>query len=185
MPFWTLSYALLNTEDHHYLVRSHIVRLINLNPRVFSQYLLPVNQPTIEQQVKHMNRPSVWGTHLEVKAAATLFQVPVYFCTQSSPSGAFSWSVFHPIPPNSISFPVIVEEEFNNQERNVSPSTSLWCYCITREWENVCCTTSTYWQWGFTGDRLVTIINFMKASSNTLASNACKKSFLRIEVWPF
>ncbi len=70
--FRTISYACLNSEDYHYSFRSHIVRLINLNSKVFSQYLMPINQPTISEHVQHMNRPSTWGTHLEVKAAATL-----------------------------------------------------------------------------------------------------------------
>ena len=71
--FRTFSCAFLNREEHHFHLRSHIVRTINLNQKVFSEYLMPINKPTIKEQVEHMLRPCVWGTHLELKAAATLF----------------------------------------------------------------------------------------------------------------
>ena len=109
--FRTISYALLNTEDHHHFIRSSIVRLINLNDGVFSQFLMPViNQLSISEQVRHMMRPHVWGTHLEIKAAATLFQLPIYFCTTST-RGSYSWNIFQPISPDHISFPIFPEEE--------------------------------------------------------------------------
>ena len=63
-----------------------------------------------------MIHPYVWGTHLEVKAAATLYQIPIYFCTQPTQNGPFSWSVVQPISPEKISFPMIVDEEFNEKD---------------------------------------------------------------------
>ena len=80
--FQSFSHAFLNHEDHHFTLMNHIVRTINLNPTVFSNYLMPINKPTIEEHVKHMLRPCVWGTRLELKAAATLFQFPIYVRTQ-------------------------------------------------------------------------------------------------------
>ncbi len=53
---------------------------------VVSHFLMPFNKPTISEQFEHMSRPSVWGTHLEMKAAATLLQVPIYFCMQITQS---------------------------------------------------------------------------------------------------
>ena len=122
--FRAISYAILNTEDHHFMVRSHIVRLINLNSSTFSQYLMPINQPTITEQVKYMSRPCVWGTHLEVKAAATLFKLPIFFCTQSSQNGPFSWSVVQPITPGNISFPIITEETFGKMSITLKCTTT-------------------------------------------------------------
>ena len=43
-----------------------------LNQKVFSEYLMPINKPTIKEQVEHMC-DHVWGTRLELKAATTLF----------------------------------------------------------------------------------------------------------------
>ena len=75
-----LSHAFLNCEEHHF----H-----------FSEYLMPINKLTIKEQVEHMLQPCVWGTHLELKAAATLFQLPIYCCTQQSLQHdvPFTWSV--------------------------------------------------------------------------------------------
>ena len=114
--FRTISYALLNTEDHHYFIRSHVVRLVNLNPDVFSQYLMPINEPTISEQVKHMICPTVWGTHLKVKAAATLFRLPIFYCTKSLHTATFSWNVVQPLPPGSIRFPTIMDEEMKEKQ---------------------------------------------------------------------
>ena len=60
--FPTTSYAHLNTENHHFPIRLHVVRLINLNSEVFSLYLMPVNRATIMEHVQHLNRPYVCGT---------------------------------------------------------------------------------------------------------------------------
>ena len=56
--FRSFSHAFLNHEDHHFTLTNHIVRTINLNPTIFSNYLMPINKPTIEEQVKHMLRPN-------------------------------------------------------------------------------------------------------------------------------
>lgn len=108
--FRALTFALLGDEKHNYLIRSEIVRLINLNKKIFTNYLMVgVNCRTIDEQIRHSSKLDSWGTHLEIFGAATLFQVPVYYCTQSS-SSQFTWSVFHPIPADKISFPLIVNE---------------------------------------------------------------------------
>ena len=80
---------------------------------------MPINKPTIEEQVKHMLRPSVWGTHLELKAAATLFQFPIYVCTQQQqPHGdpPFSWSAVQPLSQNLVKLPHIIDEEAQLKE---------------------------------------------------------------------
>ena len=101
--FRALAFALLGEENHSYFIRSEIVRLINFNKERFTHYLIPtVNCKTIAEQVKHMNHPNSWGTHLEIVGAATL--------TQSSPSEPFTWGVFYAIRSDRISFPLIVNK---------------------------------------------------------------------------
>ena len=73
-----------------------------------SQFFMPLNKPTTSEQFEHASRPSVWGTHLEMKAAATLLQVPIYFCMQFTQSDPFHWSVFRPISPDKISLRKII-----------------------------------------------------------------------------
>ena len=64
-----------------------------------------------------MIRPNTWGTHLEIIAAATLFKVPVYYCTQSASNSHFTWGAFRPITSKNISFPVMVEDILQSTER--------------------------------------------------------------------
>ena len=63
-----------------------------------------------------MLRPCVWGTHLELKAAATLFQYPIYVCTQQQQphdDSLFSWSAVQPL---SLKLPHIIDEEAGLKE---------------------------------------------------------------------
>lgn len=113
--FRTISYALLETEDCHYDIRSHIVRTVNLNQNLFSHHLMANNKSTISEQVHHMLCPSVWGTHLELRAAATLLDIPIYFCSKSPDD--FSWHVFHPLPRNKITIPTIMDETFEQRAK--------------------------------------------------------------------
>ncbi len=50
--------------------------------------------PRTSSQTKTMLRPDTWATHVEVIAAATYFQVPVYFLTQAD---VLKWKVVRPL----------------------------------------------------------------------------------------
>ena len=69
----------------------------------------------VKQQVQHMSKPNSWGTHLEIYAAATLFRIPVYYCTQSTSDSRYTWGVFNPIVADRITFPVITEDLLLNR----------------------------------------------------------------------
>ncbi len=115
--FRALAFAVLKDEDQHSVIRSSIVRLINLNNEVFTNYLMcGVNCSTITEQVRHMSRPGSWGTHLEIIAAATLFQISVYYCTPCTSSSSFTWGAFHPISSHRISFPLLAEDVLLSRE---------------------------------------------------------------------
>lgn len=79
-----------------------------------------VNQPTIREQVLHMLRPSVWGTHLEVKAAATLFQFPIFFCTQPTQGSPFCWSAVQPVSSDNIRLPLIIDDDLQERAENIT-----------------------------------------------------------------
>ena len=59
----------------------------------------------------------MWGTHLELKAAATLFQLPIYCCIQQSLQHEmpFSWNVVQPISLN-LKLPHIIDEVAQERE---------------------------------------------------------------------
>ena len=57
-----------------------------------------------------MLRPYVWGTHMEVIAAASLFQVPVYVTKESdSVDGEYLGQVIGPLPSEKLRYPVIAD----------------------------------------------------------------------------
>ena len=77
---------------------------------------MPVDKPTIREQVKHMSNSYVWGTHLEIKVAAIIFQMPIYYCVQSEQSGAFNWNVMMPISTRNMKFPIIIDDILKEKE---------------------------------------------------------------------
>ena len=79
---------------------------------------MPINKPTIKEQVEHMC-DHVWGTRLELKAAATLFNyLSFYYCIQQSLQHdvPFSWSVVQPISLNLAKLPHIIDEVAQERE---------------------------------------------------------------------
>ena len=91
-----ISYQLFRTQEEHPTVQSVVYRMENLNKEIFSTYLIPgVNEATIEEQIKHVWESKIWATHVEVLATATIFQTPVFYCTEDSEG--FKWRVVRPI----------------------------------------------------------------------------------------
>ena len=110
--FRTISDQLFNTQDEHLLVRTTIVRFENLNKAVFANYLMSqVNTNTITSHIDRMMRPYMWGTHIEVIAAASLFQIPVYFTEESRAvqPGKYHWQVIRPLPSEKLRYPEVVD----------------------------------------------------------------------------
>ena len=114
--FRSLADQLFNDQEKHFSVRSMLVWMESLNRSIFSKYLLSLNEPDIEHHIKKMGRPNAWGTHVEVIAASTFFQIPVYFTSQR-PTGEYQWEVIHPIPADKIMWPRVIDcfPEDNNQ----------------------------------------------------------------------
>ena len=81
--------------------------LESLNRPVFTNYLLTVNEPDIDQHIKKMALPNVWGTHVEIIAAATFYQIPVYFTTKEN--NEHRWEVIKPIPAERIRMPRVMD----------------------------------------------------------------------------
>ena len=44
------------------------------------------------EQICHISTPGTWATYVEILATASVFEVPVYYCTQDS-QGEYKWSV--------------------------------------------------------------------------------------------
>ena len=95
--FRAISYELFGTQDEHGLIRTILYRMENLNKEVFSRFLFSGN--TIEEHIKTISTPHSWATQVEVVAAASVFQVPVYYFSRTT----MAWNIVNPFGTNSVS----------------------------------------------------------------------------------
>ena len=80
----------------HSMIRTIVYRMENLNKDTFSRFLmLGVDSETIEDHIKKISSPRAWATQVEVVAAATVFEVPLYYCTRDQ-SNVYKWNVVKP-----------------------------------------------------------------------------------------
>ena len=111
--FRTASCHLLGTEREHLAVRTLLLRFENLNQTLFEKRLIPTfNKPSFRDHIRHLSRPSIWCTQVELMALATFYQVPLYYCACSTDGTSYHWEVIKPIATrDSLRYPEIVEED--------------------------------------------------------------------------
>ena len=104
--FRSVSHQLLlfDSEEKHYDVRSLLVRFENLNKTSFSEYLMANNEPTFDAHIKKMLIPGTWPTQVEIYAASSFFQVPLYSIWYTS-STNYHWEVAKPIKKEKLRSP--------------------------------------------------------------------------------
>lgn len=95
--FRSLSHQLYGSSERHFAIRSLLLRFENHNTETFSKFLTKVNSPSIGAHIHGLLLPGKWGTHVELHAAATYFQIPIYFVR--TPSSDYKWEVIKPIGP--------------------------------------------------------------------------------------
>ena len=95
--FRSLSHQLFGSPTKHFEVRSLLVRFESKNSSFFSSLLTELNASDMHSHIAQMLRPGTWGTHVELLAASTYFQVPVYILKSSSTQQ--KWEVYHPLGP--------------------------------------------------------------------------------------
>lgn len=93
--FRCFSHQLFGSPKKHYAVRSLLVRFISKNRDKFSPLLTEINSPNIASHIDEMCNNKKWGTHVEIFATSTYFQIPVYYL--KSPSCKYKWEVFKPL----------------------------------------------------------------------------------------
>ena len=107
--FRSLASIICSNEERHQHVRRLLVTFCRHNTKHFQTFCHPV---PIEQHINGMEQDRVWGTDLEIHAAAALWQVQIYVCTPdiSSTSPSYSWIYFKPAPITKIILPTQCEE---------------------------------------------------------------------------
>ena len=100
--FWALSQQLNGFEELHQTLRELLVKFISCN---LDSFRCSVTSGTIESRLESMQRNAQWGTQVEIQAAASLFQVPIYVATNSLVQGVYKWTVFKPQDKSSLMGP--------------------------------------------------------------------------------
>ena len=103
--FRSYSFQLFGSEEEHIAIRTAAIRLVNLNQSVFTPYLTSLNKTTMEEHIQHVQRPSVFGTHIEILAIATLLNVPTFYCCQSGRAQQFRWHCVSPLTQEGLRQP--------------------------------------------------------------------------------
>lgn len=93
--FRALSYVLTGQEDHHHHLRQTLVDFTTTNHDIFSKYCTPTSN--FQEHITRMKYDTIWGTDLEILAAASYLQLPVYVCTQRSKTLEYYWTRFKPL----------------------------------------------------------------------------------------
>ena len=99
-----LSVQLFGTQDENLAVRNVVYRMVLLNKSIFKPFFIPTSKvQSFEELCEHNWKPGIWATQVEVVAAATIFQVPIYFISPSTIG--HKWNVIHPLTNPLINYP--------------------------------------------------------------------------------
>ena len=110
----------MNTQEEHDFIRTTLVRFENLNQSVFAKYLSPpVTASSVTEHIQRILHPQTWGTHMEVKAAATFFGVPVYY-TKAVQTGGYCWECREPLLITGLRFPEVVNYPKSDSQHPIS-----------------------------------------------------------------
>ena len=93
--FRSLSINLYNHEEEHLAIRKILVKFEELNKDQFAHYLTASDASNIDDHICSMLKPFVWGTQVELLAATSFFQVPLYYCQASQ--GTYRWHMLGPV----------------------------------------------------------------------------------------
>ena len=98
--FWAVAYQLLKDAEQHKQLRHATVAFATQNGETLKVYLPERDMEdwntSLQQHLKQMQNLGCWGTHLELKAMASMLQLPIYVLTDSLVPGECRWTRFSP-----------------------------------------------------------------------------------------
>ena len=95
--YCALSYQLFGTQEEYDIVHGVVYRTEMYNKPIFANYLIPGHdEATMDDHVKKISVLGTWATQVEVVAAASAFEIPVYFYAKKSGSDHYVWNVVQP-----------------------------------------------------------------------------------------
>ena len=94
--FRSLSKQLCGNQEEHVRLRVLITDYVALNLELFKGWT--TDNQSVEEHIDKMRKIGCWGGHLELKAAASIFQKAIYIASDSLVPGQCKWTVFPPFP---------------------------------------------------------------------------------------
>ena len=98
--FRCLSHQLYGSAEQHATIRSLLVTFVSMNKDTFAQLKIPADSSDIETHISKMILTGTWGTHIELFATFTCFQIPVYYLQMQPGTTNFKWHICRPIGPS-------------------------------------------------------------------------------------
>ena len=110
--FRSLSFYFFGSENKHSTLRSLLVKFIETNSTYFTALVFT---GSFSQHVASMKCPGIWGTQVELQAAASLAQTPIYVLTKQGTEGAdYKWIMYQPQSIANLKFPDELSFLFKN-----------------------------------------------------------------------
>ena len=98
--FRSLAHIVYGTELGHVQMRKLLVGFVKSNRQMFEPLII---RGTFDEHIDRMTCARVWGSHIELQAAASLFEMPVFVCTTSQ--SGYKWNCYKPFPPGKLVYP--------------------------------------------------------------------------------
>lgn len=95
--FRALSKQMTGDPSKHAELRSILTTFIQINPHLFGSGWT-ITDCTLQEHLEKVTKVGQYGSHAEIKAAASLCQTPIYVATDSLAVGKCMWTVFSPFP---------------------------------------------------------------------------------------
>ena len=100
--FRSLSIIVCGNEDNHQFIRRILATFCIHNKELFQRFCHPT---PITEHINGMKLDRIWGTDLEIHAAASLWQVNIYVCQPNTSDSSYSWICFKPFSPAELVCP--------------------------------------------------------------------------------
>lgn len=99
--FRAVAHVTHGSEDGHAEVRKYLTNFLDANRAAFEKYII---NGSWEEHISAMKLEGTWATQVELYAAATYFQVPLYLCSPHPATKRYSWLLFNPDDQAQIAF---------------------------------------------------------------------------------
>ena len=92
--FRALSHQAFGDQAYHTQMRKVLVTLISDNMEKYQPFYMGRN--TFTEHISSMSKDGIWGTQLEIQAAADCLGLPIYELMYCSPASSYKWITFKP-----------------------------------------------------------------------------------------